>query len=44
MTIHDFDMARFQMGDVEEIYVMGAILVEPELEKINDIDTDMARP
>jgi myo-inositol 2-dehydrogenase/D-chiro-inositol 1-dehydrogenase len=42
MTIHDFDMARFQMGEVEEIYVMGAILIEPELEKINDIDTDIA--
>ncbi len=39
MTIHDFDMARFQIGEVEEIYAHGALLVAPELAEINDIDT-----
>ena len=30
MTIHDFDMARFLIGDeVEEIYTAGAVMVDP---------------
>ena len=40
MTIHDWDMARFQVGsEIEEIYTSGAVLVDPEIEKIGDIDT-----
>ncbi len=39
MTIHDFDMARFQIGEVVEIYAQGALLAAPELAEINDIDT-----
>ena len=31
MTIHDFDMARFQIGEVEEVYAIGNVLVAPEL-------------
>ncbi len=34
MTIHDFDMARFQIGEVEEVYAIGDVLIDPEL---NDI-------
>ena len=41
MTIHDFDMARFQIGEVEEVYAFGNVLVAPELKGINDIDTDI---
>ena len=41
MTIHDFDMARFQIGEVEEVYAFGNVLVAPELKDINDIDTDI---
>ena len=41
MTIHDFDMARFLLGEVDEVYAMGAILLDPALEQINDIDTDI---
>src|SRR5512136_3108562 len=26
MTIHDFDMARFQIGEVEEVYALGGVL------------------
>jgi len=40
MTIHDFDMTRFLSGsEVEEIYVQGAVLVDPEIGKAGDIDT-----
>ena len=41
MTIHDFDMARFQIGEVEEVYAIGNVLVAPGLTEINDIDTNI---
>jgi myo-inositol 2-dehydrogenase/D-chiro-inositol 1-dehydrogenase len=41
MTIHDFDMARFQVGDVEEVYAMGGVLIDPELNEFGDIDTNV---
>lgn len=41
MTIHDFDMARFQVGDVEEVYAMGGVLIEPALNEFGDIDTNV---
>ncbi len=39
MTIHDFDMARFLLGDVYEIYAAGAVLVDDEIGKAGDVDT-----
>jgi len=40
MTIHDFDMARFLIGDeAEEIYTVGGVMVDPEIGKAGDIDT-----
>jgi len=40
MTIHDFDMARFMMGDeVEEVYAVGAVLVDSRIGELGDIDT-----
>ena len=40
MTIHDFDMARFLIGDeVEEIYTAGAIMVDPAIGEAGDLDT-----
>jgi len=40
MTIHDWDMARFQIGsEIEEVYTKGAVLVDPEIGKAGDIDT-----
>jgi myo-inositol 2-dehydrogenase/D-chiro-inositol 1-dehydrogenase len=40
MTIHDFDMARFLMGDeVEEVYAAGAVLVDPQIGQLGDLDT-----
>ena len=40
MTIHDFDMARFLIGDeVEEIYTAGGVMVDPEIGEAGDLDT-----
>ena len=40
MTIHDFDMARFLIGDeVEEIYTVGGVMVDPEIGLAGDLDT-----
>lgn len=40
MTIHDFDMARFLIGDeVEEIYTVGSVMVDPEIGLAGDLDT-----
>jgi myo-inositol 2-dehydrogenase/D-chiro-inositol 1-dehydrogenase len=40
MTIHDFDMARFIVGDeVEEVFAIGAVKVDPAIGKAGDIDT-----
>ncbi|MFX1386851.1 MAG: inositol 2-dehydrogenase [Promethearchaeota archaeon] len=43
MTIHDWDMARFQAGsEVKEVYATGAVLIDPEIGKAGDIDTAVA--
>jgi len=40
MTIHDFDMARFLIGDeVEEIFVSGGVMVDPAIGAAGDLDT-----
>ncbi|MEM3658720.1 MAG: inositol 2-dehydrogenase, partial [Candidatus Hadarchaeum sp.] len=39
MTIHDFDMARYLLGEVEEVYATGAALVDPEIGSAGDVDT-----
>jgi myo-inositol 2-dehydrogenase/D-chiro-inositol 1-dehydrogenase len=40
MTIHDFDMLRFLTGsEVEEIYVMAGVSVDPAIGEAGDIDT-----
>ncbi|WP_386686939.1 inositol 2-dehydrogenase [Lonepinella sp. MS14437] len=40
MTIHDFDMIRYLSGsEVDEVYAIGAVLVDPEIGKAGDIDT-----
>jgi scyllo-inositol 2-dehydrogenase (NAD+) len=39
MGIHDFDLARWYMGDVESVTACGGRLVYPELEEVDDIDT-----
>lgn len=40
MTIHDWDIARFLVGsDIEEVYVQGAVTVDPAIGAAGDIDT-----
>lgn len=39
MTIHDFDMARFLLGEVEEVYARGETLIDPGIAAVGDIDT-----
>ena len=40
MMIHDFDMARYLMQDeVEEVYASGAVLIDPRIGELGDVDT-----
>src|SRR5436190_368645 len=39
MTIHDFDMARFFLGDVVEVQAIGANLIEPYIAEAGDVDS-----
>ncbi|MCY3917262.1 MAG: inositol 2-dehydrogenase [Chloroflexi bacterium] len=39
MMIHDFDMARFLLGEVEEIYALGDVKIDPAIGEAGDIDT-----
>jgi myo-inositol 2-dehydrogenase/D-chiro-inositol 1-dehydrogenase len=40
MMIHDFDMARFLLGDEPvEVHAVGSALVDPEIGKAGDVDT-----
>jgi myo-inositol 2-dehydrogenase/D-chiro-inositol 1-dehydrogenase len=41
LGIHDLDMVRYQMGDVEEVYAAGAVLLNDELKEFGDIDTGL---
>src|SRR5687767_4798928 len=42
MGIHDFDLARWFMGDVREVAAIGATIAYPELETVGDIDNAIA--
>jgi myo-inositol 2-dehydrogenase/D-chiro-inositol 1-dehydrogenase len=40
MAIHDFDMLRYLSGsEVTEVTAYGAVLINPEIERFNDVDT-----
>jgi len=40
MTIHDFDMARYlSISEVEEVYTQGAVLIDPAIGELGDVDT-----
>ena len=40
MTIHDFDMARFLLGEeISAVTAMGSVLVDPEIGALGDFDT-----
>jgi inositol 2-dehydrogenase len=38
MGIHDFDLARWFMGEVERVHAAGAVLAYPELGELGDVD------
>ncbi|MBI4476835.1 MAG: inositol 2-dehydrogenase, partial [Acidobacteria bacterium] len=38
MGIHDFDLARWFMGEVRRVAAIGATIAYPELESVGDID------
>ena len=43
MTIHDWDMARFQAdSEVQEVYANGAVLIDPKIGEAGDVDTAVA--
>jgi len=40
MSIHDFDMAQYLVGDrIEEVYAVGGVRVDPAIGEAGDIDT-----
>jgi myo-inositol 2-dehydrogenase/D-chiro-inositol 1-dehydrogenase len=40
MTIHDFDMARFLLGEeIESVYAAASVLVNPEIGRLGDHDS-----
>jgi myo-inositol 2-dehydrogenase / D-chiro-inositol 1-dehydrogenase len=41
MTIHDFDMARYLMGDMHAVTAVGGNLVDPAIGQAGDIDSAM---
>ena len=42
MGIHDFDLARWFMGEVRTVAAIGATIAYPELESVGDIDNAIA--
>ena len=42
MGIHDFDLARWFMGDVRSVSTIGATIAYPELATVGDIDNAVA--
>jgi myo-inositol 2-dehydrogenase/D-chiro-inositol 1-dehydrogenase len=40
MTIHDFDMARFLLGEeIDTVFATAAVLVDPEIGRLGDFDS-----
>ncbi|MBQ8980705.1 MAG: inositol 2-dehydrogenase [Eubacterium sp.] len=39
MTVHDFDMARFIGGEVDEVYANATVMVDPAIGEAGDVDT-----
>jgi myo-inositol 2-dehydrogenase/D-chiro-inositol 1-dehydrogenase len=41
MSIHDFDMARYLVGDIAEVHAFGGVLFDEMLGELGDIDSAM---
>ncbi|MBV9490369.1 MAG: Gfo/Idh/MocA family oxidoreductase [Verrucomicrobia bacterium] len=39
MSVHDFDLARFLVGEVEEVQAWGGVLIDQRFAQANDADT-----
>src|SRR6202045_1923905 len=39
MSVHDLDLARFLVGEVEEVYAWGSVLIDERFAQANDADT-----
>lgn len=39
MSVHDFDLARFLVGEVDEVSAWGSNIVDPRFEEGGDVDT-----
>ena len=39
MSVHDLDLARFLVGEVEEVYACGSVLIDERFARANDADT-----
>jgi myo-inositol 2-dehydrogenase/D-chiro-inositol 1-dehydrogenase len=39
MSVHDLDLARFLVGEVEEVYAWGGVLIDERFARANDADT-----
>ena len=39
MTVHDFDMARFIGGEVDEVYANATVMVDKAIGEAGDVDT-----
>ncbi|HWQ14132.1 MAG TPA: inositol 2-dehydrogenase [Roseiflexaceae bacterium] len=42
MLVHDFDLARFLVGEVAEVSAWGATLIDPGFAQAGDVDTAVA--
>ena len=42
MAVHDFDLARFLVGEVDEVSAWGAVLIDERVHEAGDIDTGVA--
>jgi inositol 2-dehydrogenase len=39
VTIHDFDTARWMVGEIDEVWARGAAVTDPRIEEMGDFDT-----
>jgi len=39
MSVHDLDLARFLVGEVDEVCAWGGVLIDERFSKANDVDT-----
>ncbi len=42
MLVHDFDLARFLVGEVEQVSAWGSVLIDPGYADAGDVDTVVA--